>query len=352
MPLSTSSSRGPGPGPLPSGRGGLLAWALALVLVLVLLAGWELLWRGWGFAPSVEDNRELWAYHRSRVYQKGAVVLVGASAMAQDLDPALLSRLAGGRPVIQLAVAARAPMATLLDLCNDRRFTGAIIASLNPQYLGAKFFGQQGPYVRYYHQQWHWYLGPVVRLRAWLQERLVLLNNNFNVLFYEKATIGWLLRRRPPEPFYVTNRADRSQAAHYTPAINARRLAAWRAGRIQGGASLAQDPAYYDRWRQRLAIAAAAAARLRARGGRLAVVMLPLGGRYQGYFERRWPRRAFWDLVAARLGPPAIHWADYPSLAGFTAADGTHLDASQAAAFTRRLAAVLGRLGFWGSGAR
>ena len=346
MPSSISSSDSR-PERRPPRHGGR-AWLLALGLVLALLAGFELGGRGLGFSPSVQDSLDLWSYHRARVYEGGrrSLVLVGASSLALDLDTGELRRRLPGWQVTQLAVAARAPAATLLDLCADPDFKGHLLVSLRPEYLAPRYWGQQAGYVDHYHHQWDWWWGPMVRLRSLLQERLLFLDANLNLVFFYDSLARWLKTGRPPPPFWVTTEADRSQWARFTPRVIQRRLAAWRAGQDPNQGSLAGDPDFYRAWLGNLDRVAKGLENLRNRGGRAAVVFPPLGLEHLAVARRVYPRERFWDLMARRLGPPAVYCPGDPALAAYIPPDGTHLDWAQAPGFTRLLARRLERAGF------
>lgn len=351
MRLSTSNFRVPELiGELPQARGSSLAWLAALVLAVALLCGYELFWRGLGFRPSVSDDMDLWAYHRSKVYEGGerALVLVGASSMVQDIDTKILRELAPGRPITQLAVAARAPMATAIDLCRDPRFTGTILLAARASFFAPKFFGQQGRYVAHYHQEWHFYQTPIVMLRAWLGQRLIFMSPDMNVVFYQISLLRWLNRDVVPEPFFRQVFFDRSQQARLTPRRIKQRLAIQRRKRKTQPASLADDQAYVRDWKKRVDAVAEAAGELRARGGRLTPILLPMSGDYRSHLEMRFPRAVFWDYIAAKLGPPVVNYADYPSLQEFPPPDGFHMSADQTKGFTRALAGVLRRQGVLG----
>ena len=41
--------------------------------------------------------------------------------------------------------------------------------------------------------------------------------------------------------------------------------------------------------------------------------------------SRTWPREVYWDRLAAHSRALAIHFEDYPHLAGFQCPDGSHL---------------------------
>jgi hypothetical protein len=60
--------------------------------------------------------------------------------------------------------------------------------------------------------------------------------------------------------------------------------------------------------------------------------------------DRRYPREQFWDLFAADIGAPALHFEDYDTLRDFTCPDGSHLDRRDRTRFTVSLAQALEHL--------
>ncbi|MGH8482027.1 MAG: hypothetical protein ACRES8_06170, partial [Nevskiaceae bacterium] len=80
---------------------------------------------------------------------------------------------------------------------------------------------------------------------------------------------------------------------------------------------------------------------IRARGGRVAFVVLPKSGLVRMLEERRYPRAQFWDRFVALAEAPSVHFEDVPAWRGLECPDGSHLDLRQRAAFTEGLAEVL-----------
>jgi len=100
--------------------------ALALIL---LVAYMELRLALRGYTPSVITSKALWVNERARAPQLGprALILIGASRMALDVDTPLLRRLTGLQTV-QLAIDGSNFVPVLEGLARDPGVTGTIVA--------------------------------------------------------------------------------------------------------------------------------------------------------------------------------------------------------------------------------
>src|SRR5215469_13168180 len=76
--------------------------------------------------------------------------------------------------------------------------------------------------------------------------------------------------------------------------------------------------------------AAAAFAKLRARGVPVVFVRPPSSGEYYVYEQRVFPRAETWDLLLKRTGAGGIHFDDYPQLQGDYLPEWSHIAASDA----------------------
>ena len=86
----------------------------------------------------------------------------------------------------------------------------------------------------------------------------------------------------------------------------------------------------------------ASSLRIESRGGRVVYVDTPITGGIRGIEEKRYPRAAYWDVLADRLPGRMFHSDDFPSLGRFVCPDESHLDFRDAAAFTTNLTRDLG----------
>jgi len=72
-------------------RSWLKAWIAALLACALLVGGYEWLLRSRGYAPTVQDDMDLWSMQYDRLkLSRDAVALLGASRIAFGVDPALL----------------------------------------------------------------------------------------------------------------------------------------------------------------------------------------------------------------------------------------------------------------------
>src|ERR1043166_121662 len=122
-----------------------VAWrGMTVVVVLIVVAattGWELYVRSLGYAPTLNDNEDLWALRR-RAVKPESIVIVGDSRGWFDVDLDEIQRGLGKRP-IQLASGGMCGFPVLADLANDETFHGTIICSVVPKL----FFAPPGTFL-------------------------------------------------------------------------------------------------------------------------------------------------------------------------------------------------------------
>src|SRR5881296_3833609 len=107
---------------------------IATVVVLIVIAAvsaWEIYCRSIGYAPTLNDNEDLWTSARRRVKPE-SIVIIGDSRGWFDLDLDELEKGLGKRPV-QLAMGGGCAYPMLADLANDENFHGTIICSVVPR---------------------------------------------------------------------------------------------------------------------------------------------------------------------------------------------------------------------------
>jgi hypothetical protein len=99
-----------------------------------------------------------------------------------------------------------------------------------------------------------------------------------------------------------------------------------------------------------IARAAAAVAKLRARGIPVLFLREPSAGEYLAFEKREFPRATSWDVLLAKTGAPGIHFEDYPELQGFKMPEWSHMTRVDGERFTAALYGIIQRE-FWGPGA-
>ncbi len=323
----------------------------ALLLAIALAGAWEWHWRAFGAVPGYVDDDALWAQQRRRIDagEGNATVLIGASRTIFDLQLPIWERLSGQRP-IQLALVGTSPVPELEDLANDKAFTGRLLVGIAPDvffsgysYRGSAFafWRKQSPAQR---------AGKV--LSMYLVERWFASDDpdfaSFTVL------------RRQPWP-------QRNDLHEYT---DVRKLMVSDADRSSHmWSKVATDPAYRaltrSIWTQefndppptpqegaqaqktldeQIVRAAAAVAKLRARGVPVIFVRHPSAGDYLAFENRVLPRAVTWNPLIAKSGAPGVYFEDYPELRdGYELPEWSHMTQDSAERYTAALYQILQR---------
>lgn len=311
---------------------------------LLLLGGWEAALRAGGFAPAVSDDYALWSTKSFGLLDgpERGVALVGASRIMQAVDPRVLGRELGGRPVFQLGSAGASPLPVLELLAEETDFRGLVVADVTP-----RIFFADDPGTEVYIDEWLDQFREA-RLRRdtlsspWVDrvERALILplQEHFaaaNAAASPFALARHALKRTWPEHQFWHITRDRLQVMDYTGVDTA----AFRESRRV--LTAAARPLSAEQRAGRVARAAALAAVIEARGGRVVFVNLPAKPPVLDEELRRFPPGECWDLLERALPGRTIHCERVPELAEFPSTDGDHIDSPFAAEFTRRLAARL-----------
>lgn len=328
MPSSTSSSNDR----LPAGPWGK-PWAAALLAGGLLLAGYEAYWRGHGFVPQVTDDAGLWGLVRSEVApdDPDEAVLVGASRIQLDVNTATFAEAFGGGGPRQLAVQGSVCLPALDHLSRDSSFRGVVVCDLVPGILSGRSHlswpEKQQEYGRKYDDR---------AASALLEQRLrVVVQTSFAFRLGDVSPQGFLthlVRGTSPRPAYFVILPDRSVQADYSRADI--RLPP---GDPDAAESLVDDEVVA----RHLAELGEMVGRIEGRGGAVVFVRMPSSGNTLRREEKEFPRAREGDRLAERFPGRTVHFADYPSLAGFQCPDESHLDYRDAVPFTRALAAIL-----------
>ena len=77
--------------------------------------------------------------------------------------------------------------------------------------------------------------------------------------------------------------------------------------------------------------------KLRARGGRIVFVRLPVSGELKSLEDRLSPRSQTWEPFLKRTGAKGIYFEDFPELSGFKCPEWSHLSAGDSVEFSKRL---------------
>jgi hypothetical protein len=332
-----------------------LPWTRLMVatclLTLAAATAWEIRCRAWGYAPTLNDTPDLWAERRNAV-QPDSLVIIGDSRAWFDLDLDEIEHGVGRRPV-QLAIPGSCAYPVLADLANDKGFHGTVICSVVP----IMFFAPAGPPLQNAYKAINRRLTQTLAQRT--SNRLgMLLEEHIAFLKEDDLTLGELLGRinipnragalvAPPLPPYFETLDRERRARMFVQCASPGPLQ----DRVKFGwlplFTPPPPPTYVPHEafvsgvghavEARFADAASAVERIRARGGKVVFVRLPVSGDLKKLEDRATPRAGPWNRLLKESGAPGIYFEDYPELAGFECPEWSHLSAPDSVEFTRRL---------------
>ena len=256
-------------------RSWLRAWIAALSACALLAGGYEWLLRSRGYAPTVQDDMDLWSMQYDRLkLSPDSIALLGASRIAFGVDPALLSRELGGRPVAMLAVNGRYPLAALRALAEDEHFAGLVIVGIDARGMQRKHWDMQQEYFDHYRRRWTLARRIHRALLTFVQERLVLARSSFSMV---NMVERWISGVGMPLNEHVVVHADRVGLIDYRhPDLT------WtRAKRVADLEAYYRDnpPVPADVWLSDLATVSGWIERIDKRGGRVVFFREPASGK-------------------------------------------------------------------------
>ena len=329
---------------------------IAVVVTIVVIAAitaWELYSRSLGYAPTLNDNEDLWAAARRKV-QPESIVIMGDSRAWFDLDLDEMQTALGKRP-IQLALAGSTAWPVLADLADDKNFHGTIICSVVPHLFfappGSPPMERAEKSVKRFHNQ-----TPAQRASEYLG---MPLEEHVAFLKPDDLSLDALLNKLP-----IPNRPGALVSPRFPPYFQTedreRRARMWEKC-AQPGSELAKviqqiwlplftprpPPSYVPKdvffsevtkaIQKRFADTKDTVEKIRARGGRVIFVRLPHSGGLKELEDRNTPREKTWDPLLKTTGASGIYYSDFPELSGFICPEWSHLTAGDSVEFTRRL---------------
>ena len=335
MPSSTSSSSDRIPdAPYMS------QWFVTIAVFLLCIAIYECYWRYRGFGPDIADTKDFWCQSRNNVYgasPRGVLVIAGLSRAHIGLVPAVIETEIPELEVVQLAIDGTSPWNVVSDLCRDEKFNGILLVSTiygldteMPPDLALE-------YIDHYHRRFAPFRFVDRRLNTAIGARLQSGMGIFSasLSFPRLANSRFHMKSQ-----YVTMLADRYRPAHYRERMTPEELSRYREYRVQRAT---RDTRRVDRQDFEIGMS-----RLRgmneellSRGGKMVMVRMPTTAEHWEADQQRAPKDLFWDRITRLSGVPTIHFADYEFLRSFDCPDTSHLDASDAPEFTRKLVSVL-----------
>lgn len=347
MPSSTSSSeRRSGPDHL--GRLPLRVVAAAAALALIMLVSSEATWRHAGHRPSVSDTDEAWAIQRSRVDgDPRAIAILGDSRTQLAFALDTMEARFPGRPIAQLAIVGRPPLAALVDLADDPEFNGTVLLGLHAAHLESTYMlDAPEPRVVAYHAKWkpatNWFYHDAwlrARIDMFLQERLVLLAPGLGL---DRLARSLLQTGGLPPPSHIVQGANRQVAGDYRIVdadLRRKQFEALAEHRANRGLPNRVD------WDRRARAVRDSIREIAARGGTVVLIRLPSSPDRFVSEERLHPRVEYWDRLADGTPAATVHYRDVPRLAELVPPDSSHLDSRDAERFTNALIDEIQRQG-------
>src|SRR5205814_6666503 len=284
---------------------------VVVVVVIAAVCAWEFYCRSIGYGPTLNDNEDLWTMTRQRVKPE-SVVIIGDSRGWFDLDLDELQKGLGKRAV-QLAMGGGCGYPILADLADDKTFHGTIICSFVPRL----FFAPSGTppmergekAVRRSHTQ-----TPAQHASQYLA---MPLEEHVAFLKQQDLTLEQLLKRSP-----IPNRPGALVPPRLPPyfgTVDRERRARMIEECARPGSELQKriqqiwiplftpppPPSYIptdvfmakmkDAIEKRFGDTVAEVQKLRARGGKIVFVRLPVSGGLKALEDRTTPRGQTWD---------------------------------------------------------
>jgi hypothetical protein len=271
------------------------------------------------------------------VWDDSPVAILGASRALLGLSSAVIEEETGRR-VRHLGINGRCPLAAVGNIASDRRLPQGtlVVVALTSGCLTAGHINDQGKAIAHFSN-----VSFEALLNEWVASRVdSMLTSRHNQLGLRRiayAVMNPPLRTRATPVTTLLSRevvSDYGRLGSELPAYREKRLARERNAPLE---ELDITPG--------LRVIAEAAEQLRAQGGKLVLVRMPVDEEHWAEVEHKYPRKRWWDRIGPEAGVDTVHFMDHPELQGFRLPDSSHLDASERDEFTRRLLGVLERAG-------
>jgi hypothetical protein len=319
---------------------------LMVILVVIAIGSWEGYLRHTAAHLGYDDDKELWANKRARIYDapEKTTVFIGSSRIKFDLDIPTWEKITG-REAVQLSVQGSSPIPILLDLGNDSNFSGKLVIDVTePLFFNNDPMGVQRPdrYVAYYKRR-----TPAQRAGFVLNH---LLESQFLFLDQERYSLNaeidkWKLPNRPgvyvfpdfPDDFGVTTFDRQSTMTPRFMADSSLRHQVQQVWVFLMNMGRNAPPPKEDPVPIILASVQNAVSKIRARGGEVFFIRTPSSGPFLMGEQHAFPRGKIWDPLLTTTHSKGFYYADDPATAHFTCPEWSHLSPSDAILYTKVL---------------
>ena len=332
-------------------RGRLLAPLIGgMLLCLLVTLGWEGWWRSQGLVAGVADDDALWSRNRLAAADgdPDKLVIVGSSRALYGLVPEVIAEVTG-REAIQLSITNSHPWKVVDHLANDPDFRGMVLVDVAPENFAAAAGHRDSKYDHVKTRLAHCEKASVSpseqiegRLSTRLASQLVLRQPGVSPIHLEALRVGAGPGAPQQSPYIL--RWDRQ--AWLNPDMDKKHWADAGAATVKGFAAWSGwlQRGHYPKKKQYDALQRRflrSIKRLRAKGGDLVMVAVPMGARLGVLQDKAFPRQRYWDAWVARAEVIGINYEDYDQLSRYVPVDESHLSQADARAFSRALAEIL-----------
>lgn len=328
---------------------------ISVIIALILTLSWEVFWRSKGYAPSIDDNKDLWAQTRSKI-SESKTVLIGSSRMLFDFNLEEYKSSFGDLP-LQLATVGTNPSFYLHDIANNTNFSGTLIVGIVPML----WYVPEGMPVDLptknlkYFSQWSYAqkLGHLLDIP--LQKSLAFLNGEDLPLkkLMEHKIPNRPMAQIPPRipPFFMT--IDLNRQGKMSRRMETDEDFQNLVKNIWTPLFTPPPPPpiftkeqFMKMFQEHMARVrkevSASVKKLKDRGAKVVFVRFPSSGKVRELENQFGPRVAFYEPLIKEASPDlAIHFEDYSELQGFHLPEWSHLGAKDAHEFTKRLIKII-----------
>lgn len=356
MPSSTSSSDIPYRD-IPDQHWGAIV-IVSLLLVAVAVIGWEALARDMYHTPGTFQSGmvEMWADERRKLdtpEENVRVVLTGSSRMLWDADLDIMESKFGHRPV-QLALAGTSPVKIVEDIIENTEFDGVILVGVASFLFSSPFaMGDLESWGYYGTPAKEWYDGVSFSKRSgrvlhdFLSLHFGFLDDSFSM---PELLKGYVVLANREGAYDV--RLDGWKLGDY---YEDRQTDMWPPVEDENSFDNAQVKAFWDlpgreHDPEKTRETATAAIeyygplieKLRARGGDIVFVRMPISGLYLEGDQKNQFVESFWSPMAEGVDALFIDTMAYPDLMdGLRTPEWSHLDRASQDLFSERIVPLI-----------
>ena len=324
---------------------------ISVILFILFICFWELYWRSKPtyYRACLEDDRYLWAEHRSKVETatNNDVVIIGSSRTGFNFNTHVWEEVQGIKP-INLSTDGKPPGPFFEDIVNNSTFNGTLIIGITPlMWFSGKDnsrWTDANKWVEHYHNQTY-----AQKLGYWiskpLQRNLVMLTSS-ELEFYNDLDLKSLINRlfikgRPDERFKLPNFSyhdeDRNLIMFSSMVSNPD-----FAKEIQNiwNQFLPYIPEYEivkDDMPQIFENYLLHINKFKARGGKIIFIRHKAEDEWNIHSQRLLPRDKVWDVFIKYVDCPSYHFEDYEFMSKYTLPDWSHMNAEDAKFYTKDL---------------